>query len=99
MDQRELIVDGTTIICHKNGKIEQCFKGKYWYHSTRNTTIITINKHNYKISHLIYKAWNPDFNDCFVCHFNKISTDNRLENLYSTTRNPSRNNEGKFTWS
>jgi hypothetical protein len=97
----ELNIDGKKIRCHKNGKIECYFfrenRQGYWYHSNRNSTLITINKRNYKISHLISKAYNPDFVDTsFVYHKNGINTDNRLENLYFVERKRKRSLNGRF---
>lgn len=99
-NKMELEIDGKKIRCHKNGKIECYFERKgYWYHSNRNSSRIFINKRNYKISHLIFKAYNPDFVDnssYFFYHKNGINTDNRLQNIYFVEQKQKRSLNGKF---
>jgi hypothetical protein len=96
----ELNIDGITIRCYKNGTIERYFKrpnkSGYWYSNSTSPKNIIINKHNYPISHLIYKAYNPDFVNGFVYHLNGIKSDNHLENLYHVAHKPQRIN-GRFT--
>lgn len=97
----ELNINGVIIRCYKNGIIERFFsrqnKSGYWYSTNSISTLISINKRNYKKSHLIYKAYNPSFDfNGYIYHHNNISTDNRLENLYFVLRNPERLN-GRFS--
>lgn len=95
----ELVIDNITIRCYTNGKIERYFKrpnkSGYWHHNSTSPKNITINKKNYPVSHLIYKAYNSNFSTGFIYHLNGIKTDNHLDNLYHVAHEPIRI-KGKF---